>query len=323
MLYEMMAEKMPEWMIYTIGGSCGFLITLLLMWKPFGFLPRDGGKRVETPDGKIVVINENSNGKVTGIGLVFVIVFLLISVLFLPLNTEFLIYIGLMFLMMLTGYLDDAAAAPWGELVKGVLDLVLSVGAAITFVSFNSTDVILFGNTIHMPVWLYAVLGVILVWVSINVTNCSDGVDGLCGSVSIVTMVAYFLLFRTEMPDFAWMGILMSAVLAGYLVFNWNPSKVLMGDAGSRTIGFLLALLAMQSGHPFIFLLMSLVFIFDGGMGLIKVSLIRFLKIKAFPNVIFPFHDHMRKNMGVPIRLIPVIFAMVQIVCCAIAAIII
>ena len=68
MLYEMMAEKMPEWMIYTIGGSCGFLITLLLMWKPFGFLPRDGGKRVETPDGKIVVINENSNGKVTGIG---------------------------------------------------------------------------------------------------------------------------------------------------------------------------------------------------------------------------------------------------------------
>ena len=130
MLYEMMAEKMPEWMIYTIGGSCGFLITLLLMWKPFGFLPRDGGKRVETPDGKIVVINENSNGKVTGIGLVFVIVFLLISVLFLPLNTEFLIYIGLMFLMMLTGYLDDAAAAPWGELVKGVLDLVLSVGAS-------------------------------------------------------------------------------------------------------------------------------------------------------------------------------------------------
>ena len=323
MLLELMNDSMPEWLIYTIGGGSAFLITLLLLIKPFPFLPKDGGKKVETPDGRIVVINDKSSGKTTGVGLVFVIIFLLASVLFLPVDTELLIYVGLMFLMMLTGYLDDAATTPWGELVKGLLDLVLSVGAVVTFLSFHSSDVTIFGNTFHMPVWLYGILGVALMWASINVTNCSDGVDGLCGSVTIVTLVAYYLLFRNEMPTYTWMGVLMCSVLLAYLIFNWNPSKVLMGDAGSRTIGFLLALLAMQSGHPFIFLLMSIVFIFDGGMGLIKVSLIRFLKLNAFPNVTFPFHDHMRKKMGVPIKMIPLIFCMIQVVSCAIAAAII
>ena len=70
----------------------------------------------------------------------------------------------------------------------------------------------------------------------------------------------------------------------------------------------------MQSGHPFLFLLMSLVFIFDGGMGLIKVSLIRYLKMKnAFKNIQFPFHDHMRKRLGIPVKKIVVIFIIAQI----------
>ena len=323
MLNDLMMKVMPEWAVYTIAAGAGFLITVLLLIKPFSFLPKDGGKRVETPDGKIIVINDKSSGKVTGAGLVFVIVFLLMSLLFLPLNAELLIYAGLMFLMMLTGYLDDASSTPWGELVKGLMDLALSIGAVVTFLCYHGSDVTFFDTTFHMPVWLYGILGVVLMWVSINVTNCSDGVDGLCGSVSVVTIVAYFMIFQNIMPTYAWMGILMGGVLVAYLIFNWNPSKVLMGDAGSRTIGFLLALLAMQSGHPFIFLLMSIVFIFDGGMGLIKVSLIRFLKVNAFPNVKFPFHDHMRKEMGIPIRAIPLIFAMIQVVACTVAAIIV
>ena len=323
MLNDLMMKVMPEWAVYTIAAGAGFLITVLLLIKPFSFLPKDGGKRVETPDGKIIVINDKSSGKVTGAGLVFVIVFLLMSLLFLPLNAELLIYAGLMFLMMLTGYLDDASSTPWGELVKGLMDLALSIGAVVTFLCYHGSDVTFFDTTFHMPVWLYGILGVVLMWVSINVTNCSDGVDGLCGSVSVVTIVAYFMIFQNIMPTYAWMGILMVGVLVAYLIFNWNPSKVLMGDAGSRTIGFLLALLAMQSGHPFIFLLMSIVFIFDGGMGLIKVSLIRFLKVNAFPNVKFPFHDHMRKEMGIPIRAIPLIFAMIQVVACTVAAIIV
>ncbi len=323
MLYQVLKDTFQDWVILVIGTGCGFILTTLLLWKPFSFLPKDGGKTVISPEGETIVINDKSSGKVTGVGLVFVLVFLLMSLLFLPLDAELLIYAGLMLLMMITGYLDDASSVPWGELVKGLLDLVLSIGAVVTFLIYHGSTVTVFGNTFEMPVWLYGILGVILMWMSINVTNCSDGVDGLCGSVSVVTLVAYFLLFQTVMPTYSWMGILLAGVLLAYLIYNWNPSKVLMGDAGSRTIGFLLALLAMQSGHPFIFLLMSLVFIFDGGMGLVKVTLIRVLHVNPFKNVLFPFHDHMRKKMGIPIKLIPVIFVALQVLFCGIAALIV
>ncbi len=320
MVYNLLQDSIPQWLIPSIGAVLGCVITWLLLRKPFSFLPKDGGKQVETPEGKIIVINDKSAGKTTGVGVVFIPVFLLMSILFLPLGAELSINLGLMLLMMLTGFLDDAAKQPWGELIKGLLDLAISIAAVVTFLAFHTPDVGFFGMSFHMPVVVYGILGVILMWASINVTNCSDGVDGLCGSVSIVTYLAYFLIFREVMPSYAWMGIILSGVLIAYLRFNWYPSTVLMGDAGSRPIGFLLALLAMHSGHPFIFLLMSAVFIIDGGLGLIKVSLIRYLKMKnAFKNIQFPLHDHMRKKIGIPVPMITLMFIGLQFMFCSLA----
>ena len=54
----------------------------------------------------------------------------------------------------------------------------------------------------------------------------------------------------------------------------------------------------MVSGNPFMFLATSSIIIINGGMGLLKVFLLRFFKIKIFENVRFPLHDHMRKNRG-------------------------
>ena len=72
---------------------------------------------------------------------------------------------------------------------------------------------------------------------------------------------------------------------------------MLMGDAGSRALGFFIALLAMKSSHPFAYLMLSLVLIIDGGLGLLKISLIRFLKLHVMTNLRTPIHDHVRKNM--------------------------
>ena len=54
----------------------------------------------------------------------------------------------------------------------------------------------------------------------------------------------------------------------------------------------------MKSGHPLSFLILSLVFIIDGGLGLVKVFLLRFLKIAIFKNTRFPLHDQLRKVNG-------------------------
>ena len=71
-----------------------------------------------------------------------------------------------------------------------------------------------------------------------------------------------------------------------------------MGDAGSRALGYFIGVGVMISGNPFIILATSSIILINGGMGLLKVFLLRFFKIKIFETIRFPLHDHMRKNRG-------------------------
>ena len=131
-----------------------------------------------------------------------------------------------------------------------------------------------------------------------NVTNCSDGVDGLCASLCIVVLIAFNVIFPEILGKYAVADFLFAAVLLAYLYFNSSPSSMLMGDAGSRALGFYIAIIAMKSQHPFLYLLIAAVLIVDGGLGLIKVFLLRFLKIGILKKYADSIHDHMRKNKG-------------------------
>ena len=163
------------------------------------------------------------------------------------------------------------------------------------------------GSTITMPIFnlevsmhpvIYVILAVILIWTSINVTNCTDGVDGLSGTLTIITLFSFFILDQgVEGMDYQ--IVLFIASLLGYQWFNAKPSLLLMGDAGSRAMGFFIAIVAMKSGHPFMFIPLALIMILDGGLGLVKVSFIRYLKLKNFmANVKTPLHDNVRKLRG-------------------------
>lgn len=71
-----------------------------------------------------------------------------------------------------------------------------------------------------------------------------------------------------------------------------------MGDAGSRALGFFIGCAILISGNPLLCLATSTIIFLNGGMGLVKVFLLRFFNIKIFENIRFPLHDHMRKNRG-------------------------
>ena len=94
------------------------------------------------------------------------------------------------------------------------------------------------------------------------------------------------------------MALTMAGLVMGYLWHNAFPSKCLMGDAGSRALGYFIGVCVMVSGNPFIIFATSSIIFINGGMGLLKVALLRFFKIKIFENIRFPLHDHMRKNRG-------------------------
>ena len=219
---------------------------------------------------------------------------------------------------MFTGYFDDAAEKPWGEYLKGVLDLAVAVVVALVYLHYNTSTITfaITGTQVTIPPVVFAILTVVLVWASINVTNCSDGVDGLSGTLTIITLMTIFVLDNLLGVDdgFNFCILLFCVCLLGYLWYNATPSKLLMGDAGSRAMGIFIAIAVLKMHSPFMYLLVAAVLIVDGGLGLIKVSLLRFLKIHILKNVTTPIHDHVRKRSGWSNAQVVFRFAIIQIV---------
>lgn len=296
-----------EVMLFSLLAA--FLLTAVAIKVLQDYLPHDLGRA-------FAINGQLSKGKPRGAGIIFVITFIIVSLIFVPIEKEYVIYCILLFAAMLTGYLDDRAETPWGELKKGILDFAIALMTAITFVNFNSEYVgfYWFGKFIEIPVIVYIILAIILIWVSINVTNCSDGVDGLSSNMSIITLLSIAMIFIKSGSVYANITLILVACLLGYLWFNVTPSKLLMGDAGSRAIGFFIAVLMMKSFHPFLYLLAGFMLIVDGGLGLIKVSLLRFLHIHILKNVRTPIHDYARKTLNWSDSQVVFKFTMIQII---------
>lgn len=294
-----------------LGILTAFALTVFATAKLSRFLPKDAGREY-AHDGKL------SAGKPRGAGIIFVSAFALTSLLFSPLNPENVIYLILIMISMMTGYMDDASEKPWGEYKKGFLDLCVAALVALTFLKYNSNVVELafLGWKFILPPVVFALFAVVLVWVSVNVTNCSDGVDGLSGTLTIITiMTVYAIDLIKGVSDSFYLPILLFAVcILGYLWFNAAPSKLMMGDAGSRAMGLFISIAVLKSGSPFLYIPVALVLILDGGLGLIKVSFLRFLKIRIMTGIRTPLHDHVRKNWGWSNTQTVFRFAIIQIV---------
>lgn len=295
----------------------GFFITVKLLPKLYRFLPTDRGR-------EFTLTKEAAKGKPTGSGIVFISIFVILSFVFVPLDTLQVGTLVLTWLMMLTGYLDDRSEKGWGEYIKALLDFIIALAAALLLawqLRSQSPDGNLFfwlpfiSGNVHVPVWLYVVIVVILLWASVNTTNCTDGVDGLSSSLVLLALLVlgvifYVVLGHVDISEYllvphladgaSWaiMTFCLAGVLMGYLWHNAFPSSVLMGDAGSRALGFYIGVIVLVTKNPLIFLATSSIIFIDGGMGLLKVALKRFCHISIFENVRFPLHDHMRKNRG-------------------------
>lgn len=288
-MYKVLSNNLSVNQIVMLGIVVAFVITFLALKHPLPFLPYDKGR-------DYALNGDRSKGKIRGVGLTFVVCFEVCSFIFLPIDREYVIYSILLFGVMLSGYLDDASDTPWNEYKKGLIDLILSIIAILTFIDFNSTTIYIGNLEVVIPKVIYVLLGIILFWVSINVTNCSDGVDGLCASVTSVILLSFSVIFSQTLGKYAMANFLFVAVLLAYLYFNSFPSSMLMGDAGSRALGFFIAIVTIKTGHPLIYILLAAVFIIDGGLGLIKLFLLRFLKIGILKNTLTPIHDHVRKK---------------------------
>ena len=320
MLFNLIPEKLSYLGIILLPVIV--CTALLALFK--NKLPKDQGRDFAF-NGKL------SAGKIRGAGIIFVIAFIIVSLLVLPLplkmNLEYYFYLILVFFGMLSGYLDDAAEKPWGEYKKGIIDLVISALTAANFVFFNpdSLNISFFGMNLNIHPVIFGIIAAVLVWMLINATNCSDGIDGFCGSLTIVSLVSIMIankFLAVEDERINWLIIILIGTLIPYLWFNSEPSTMMMGDAGSRALGLFLCICILKTGNILLAIPFCFMLCLDGLLGIVKISLIRFLKIKnAFKNIRTPLHDHFRKNKGWSNTQVIFRFCMIQAVISAVTVI--
>jgi len=87
---------------------------------------------------------------------------------------------------------------------------------------------------------------------AMNALNMQDGLDGLAGGITAISLTGFIILsISTSMTFPLVLCIALLGGIIGFLVYNWNPASIFMGDNGSHFLGFSLAILAiMFSGHP-------------------------------------------------------------------------
>ena len=291
MLYLLIPEIFYS-LLAPVGIIFAFAVTVFATAKLADILPKDGGREF-AHDGKL------SAGKPRGAGIIFVLAFVVAAGFFAPMKAETVIYLILVVICMMTGFLDDASKMPWGEYKKGFLDLCVAALTAMTFLKYNpnTIELALLHVQVTIPPVLFAILIVVLVWTSVNVTNCSDGVDGLSGTLTIISIMTIYMIDRIlgKGQDFSFLILLFAVCILGYLWYNATPSRLMMGDAGSRAMGLFISIAILKTGSPVLYIPVALVLILDGGLGLLKVALLRFLKIHILKNTRTPLHDHVRK----------------------------
>jgi Fuc2NAc and GlcNAc transferase len=143
------------------------------------------------------------------------------------------------------GYFDDrrGVAARWRFLVH-------CVGAVICIALVRRLPHLSVFGSWEPWTWLVALaLGIYSVWL-VNLTNFMDGIDGLAGVESITTFLSgAWLAWIAGADPVSWQAPLVIAMAtAGFLVWNWPPARIFMGDAGSGFLGFTFACLTIHAG---------------------------------------------------------------------------
>lgn len=149
----------------------------------------------------------------------------------------------------------------------GINSLPNPFGEALNLNSVYVPIITLGGITYHFSLWSDLLT---LVWLvgMMNIINFVDGVDGLAGGVSTIATITIFLLsvsIAVNQPETAMVAIILAGSILGFLIWNFPPAKIFMGDSGSMFLGFMLGILTIISGGKLATVFLALGFpIIDG-----------------------------------------------------------
>lgn len=169
------------------------------------------------------------------------------------------------------GWLDDRRGIPAS--IRALVHVLAAIWAVWCFGGWPSLDVGVAVLPLGMAGSLLAVIG--LVWL-INLYNFMDGIDGLAASEAVsVGLMGGILLAAAGATDLSLVALALAAAAGGFLIFNWPPAKIFMGDVGSGLLGYAFGVLALASERAgavpiIVWMLLLAVFIVDATATLIR-----------------------------------------------------
>ena len=229
----------------------------------------------------------------------------------------------------LIGFLDDFEKVKHHQNLglTAVQKFVLQLAAAVVFLCLMRYEGMLTPNLyipfldtqLILPWIVYMIFAAFVIVGTVNAVNITDGIDGLAGSVT-VPVALFFSVVATWWGYEKDLGIFSAAMvggLIGFLVYNFHPARVFMGDTGSLFLGGAVAGLAFAYDMPLVLLLVGIVYICETLSDIIQVTYFKATHGKRFFKMA-PLHHHFELCGWSEVKLVT-IFTFVSALFCMLA----
>jgi phospho-N-acetylmuramoyl-pentapeptide-transferase len=204
----------------------------------------------------------------------------------------------------------------------GKLFLLLIVSFAFTIYGYSTTSI---GSSIYVPIintsadikLMYIPFIIFYYLCTTNAVNLTDGIDGLCSTVTIIIMI-FLLILSFSLGHYSlsiFCSIIVGCLLA-FLIFNTFPAKIIMGDTGSLALGGAVATVAMILKLPLIIIIIGGIYVIETLSVVIQVTSFKLFGKRVFKMA--PIH-HAFELSGFHETKIVTIFSVTTILLCLIA----
>lgn len=291
-------------LIFAFG--VGFVLVLIAMPRVIPFLHKMKFGQVEREEG--LASHKVKNGTPTMGGIVFVLAAILgtaISTLVFDIknifNPELILTTIVLVGYSLIGLIDDAliivkhsnkGLPPLAKLLAQIALAIICYFYAMNFIpGFTSVVTIPLVDISIDFKYLYPFLILIMFAGESNGVNLSDGLDGLATGLSMIA-IAPFIIFSIMTKDYvlASYATAMVGSLLGFMMFNYHPAKIFMGDVGSLGLGGFLAVLAILTKQELLLILVGGVFLMETLSVIIQVTSFKLRGKRVFKMA--PIHHH-------------------------------
>ena len=204
----------------------------------------------------------------------------------------------------------------------------LQLAAAVAFLTLMRYEGVLTPN-LYIPFWntqvvmswpVYMIFAAFVIVGTVNAVNITDGIDGLAASVTVPVGV-FFTVVALWWPRLSQLGVYAGALvggLLGFLIYNFHPAKVFMGDTGSLFLGGTVAALAFACDMPLILVPVGFVYICETMSDILQVGYFKLTHGKRLFKMA-PLHHHFELCGWSEVKLVAV-FTTVSALCCFAAA---